>query len=431
MKSGFDRLMSKRTNWALFLLLAAAFLWIHHDAYKGYFQDDEINAMAWTRWKPLTVYLRGFLVPLYRDYFRAVGFTYFHITEALFGMDFPKYVAVIQAIHLLNVWMLWLLLRRLGSPYLAACVAVAFFALHMALLDVVWKPMFVFDLLCGTFCLASLVLWTQGHWILSFAAFWLGFQAKELAVMVPFVLIAYELWFGARRWLYLAPFVAASLSFGVQALILTPPPSEGYTYHFTPGALAKTGAFYADRIFLVPYAGFLLPVGVALARNRRAWFGLVTLCLFFAPLLFLPGRIFSAYCYVPFIGLAVAIGGMAEKVKPAVLALLVLLFIRPELHALRTQRREIFRLNRDIRTYITSVEEFVKVRPGLSRFAYDGLPEGFQPFGVEGAVKYFLYKLDVDIVPLKSPEGTAMQQAGNMAILRWDDGTHQLHGETR
>ena len=122
---------------------------------------------------------------------------------------------------------------------------------------------------------------------------------------------------------------------------------------------------------------------------------------------------------------------MAEKVKPAVLAVLMLLFIWPEVHALRLQRRETFRLNRDIRTYITSVDEFVKIRPGLSRFAYDGLPEGFQPFGVEGAVKYFLHKLDVDIVPLKSPEGDGMRKAGNMAILHWDDRDHQLRVETQ
>jgi len=31
------------------------------------------------------------------------------------------------------------------------------------------------------------------------------------------------------------------------------------------------------------------------------------MALFLAPLLFLPGRVFSAYCYLPFAGLAIAL----------------------------------------------------------------------------------------------------------------------------
>src|SRR5450755_1969662 len=174
--------MSKRTGWILFLLLALVFLILNRDAYRGYFQDDEINAMSWTRSGPATAFLKGALQPLYKDCFRAVGFYFFKVTENLFGLDFPKYVAVIQAIHLLNVWMLWLFIRRLGAPVFAACFGVAFFALHAAMFDAVWKPAFIFDLLCATLCLASTLLWIRGRWILSFVCFWLAFQTKELAV---------------------------------------------------------------------------------------------------------------------------------------------------------------------------------------------------------------------------------------------------------
>ena len=124
--------MSKRNGWILFLLLAAVFLLVNSQAYRGYFQDDEIASMAWTRWNPTTEFLKGALTPVYKSYFRAIGFTYFHLTERFFGLDFPKYVAVLHAIHLFNVWLLWLFIRRLGSPPWAACVAVAFFALHAA-----------------------------------------------------------------------------------------------------------------------------------------------------------------------------------------------------------------------------------------------------------------------------------------------------------
>ena len=70
----------------------------------------------------------------------------------------------------------------------------------MALFDAVWKPMYVFDVLCATFCLLSVLMWTRRRWILSLLAFWLAYKAKELAVMLPAVLLCYEMWIGTRRW---------------------------------------------------------------------------------------------------------------------------------------------------------------------------------------------------------------------------------------
>ena len=66
----------------------------------------------------------------------------------------------------------------------SAALATFFFAFHMALFDALWKPMYVFDLLCATFCLAAMLLWTGGRWVLSFACFWLAYKSKELAVML-------------------------------------------------------------------------------------------------------------------------------------------------------------------------------------------------------------------------------------------------------
>ena len=85
-----------------------------------------------------------------------MGHYYFHAVEELAGLKFPPYVAVLHALHLLNVWLLWLVMRRLGAAPFAAAAACLFFGLHMALFDDVWKPMYVFDVLCATFCLLSL-----------------------------------------------------------------------------------------------------------------------------------------------------------------------------------------------------------------------------------------------------------------------------------
>src|SRR5207253_3162826 len=133
------------------------------------------------------------------------------------------------------------------------------------------------------------------------------------------------------------------LSFGIQGIVLNPNHDNDYTFRFTARALWKTSRYYAGRIFLVRYLGFLLPLAALMARNRRTWLGLAAMVLFFFPLLFLPGRLFSAYCYVPFIGLAIGAAGVVEEAYSlpalAAVALFFLAWIPIDIHALRVQRR--------------------------------------------------------------------------------------------
>ena len=215
-------------------------------------------------------------------------------------------------------------------------------------------------------------MWARGNWVLSFVAFWLAYKAKELAVMLPAVLLCYEVWFGKQRWKQLAPFVAASLSFALQALVLRPTHDADYTFRFTEETWAKTAPFYASQVFLFPYLGFLLPAGVVAARNRRAWFGLAMMSLFFFPLIWLPARVFAAYCYLPFCGLAIAVAGMVEAVHPAAAAACFLLWAPLDLHSLRVQRNDTLRRADQAREWITTVAKFAGTRPAVDGFVYGG-----------------------------------------------------------
>ena len=420
--------MSKRTGVVLFLLLAAVFLFLNRAAYHGFFQDDDFESLSWVRWGPATEYLRSTLSPIYE--FRSVGFFYYHAAEQVFGTDYSKYVAVIHTFHLLNIWILWLLVRRLGASPVAAGAACVLFALHMAFFDIFWKPMFVFDLLCTTFCLLSLLLWSRGNWILSFFSFWLAFKTKELAVMLPFVLLCYEAWFGKRRWLRLAPFVAVSCWFALQALVLKPTQATAYTLHFTWEALSQTAPFYAQQVFLVPYLGFLLPIAAFTAPNRRTWFGLALLGLFFIPLVFLPGRVFSAYCYLPFTGFAIAVAGMMEARRPAIAALFFLLCAPLDVRTLRNQRDDALREAQDAREWITTLRAYARQNPSVAGFVYAGRPEAFHIWGMEGAVKYYFRRLDGTIPPIDTAAAEEMKRAGHVAILNWDARTHKLYIQT-
>jgi hypothetical protein len=419
--------MSKRAGLLLFAAFAALFLTVNRDAYRGYFQDDEIDNLSWTPYLGPLDFLKGAATPQFQaNNFRPVGHYYFHAVEELAGLEFPVYVAVLHAFHLLNVWLLWLVARRLGAAPFAAAAACLFFGLHMALFDDLWKPMYIFDLLCATFCLLSLWCYASGRWVLSFAAFWLAYKSKEMAVMLPAVLLAFEFWFGKRRWKPLVPFFLVSLSFGVQGILGNPNKDNDYTFRFTAAALAKTSVFYAGRVFLIPYLGFAVPVFAFLGRNRRTWFGLAAMGLFLFPVLFLPGRMFSAYCYLPFTGLAIAITGLAEAASPAALALFLALWLPMDLHELRLRRRETLANDDAVRTWMNAVGLFAAGKERVDAFVFSGTPEGFHQWGVEGALRYFYERNDLTVKQSGEPDAAALMPTKRVALLNWNAGRKRL-----
>jgi hypothetical protein len=411
--------VSRRTGILLFVLLAVVFLWMNRAAYRGYFLEDELDNLAWARSGSVGHYLEALLSPRPSPYnFRPVGHYYFHLCAVSFGLDFAKYVAVLQAIHLLNAWLVWLLLRAMGAPAFASGAATAVFALHAALFDCVWKPGYVFDVLCGTFCLLAMVFHWKGRWVLSFACFWLAYRSKEMAVLLPFVLLLGEFWLGRRRWKPLLPMLAAALSFGVQGMRLHAGKDTEYSLQFSLAALDTTVRYYGTLLLLAPYAAWVLP---AVARNRRAWLGLAALALFFVPVLFLPKHLYSAYCYVPFIGLAVALAGIFENMRQPDVVLALALWTPFQLQSLNTQQKATLARAEAVRVWMRSLEEFAATRPPVDVVVYSGSPARLAWWGVEGAVRY-LFPYGTRVRPVEAA-GEAEERA---ALVHWDEGRGRL-----
>jgi hypothetical protein len=418
--------MSKRAGLLLFAAFAALFLTVNRDAYRGYFQDDEIANLSWTPELGPKDFLQGIVTPRFqKNNFRPVGHYYFHAVEEMAGLNFPVYVAVLHAFHLLNVWLLWLVARRLGAAPLAAAAACLFFGLHMALFDNFWKPMYVFDVLSATFCLLSLWCYATERWVWSFVAFWLAYKSKELAVMLPVVLAAFEIWFGQRRWKPLVPFFLASLSFGVQGILGNPNKDNDYTFRFTAAALARTSVFYAGRVFLIPYLGFAAPALGFLAGNRRTWFGLSAMGLFLLPVLFLPGRMFSAYCYLPFAGLAIALTGLAEG-SGVTLALFLALWLPMDFHEMQLRRRVTLANDDEVRTWMSGVRRFAAGGERVDAFVFSGTPAGFERWGVVGALQYFYERSDLTVKYVGDADAAALTGTRRVALLNWDAGRKRL-----
>ena len=67
------------------------------------------------------------------EHARPLGYFYYGALFRTAGFAYPAWIAVLQLIHMLNVVLLWLLLRKLRFEGWAVAVACLFFAMHRAL----------------------------------------------------------------------------------------------------------------------------------------------------------------------------------------------------------------------------------------------------------------------------------------------------------
>src|SRR5262249_12819825 len=138
-----------------------------------------------------------------------------------------------------------------------------------------------------------------------------------------------------------------------------------------------------------PYAGLALAALPLLVRDRRLWFGAAMAVLFFVPLLFLPGRLYSAYCYLPMAGFAVMAATLAGKprITPAI-ALLGALWIPWNIAQLRKNRRQTLAIDAENRAYVSALVDFAKRSTTTRVFVYDGQPSSLHSWGIDGALRY-------------------------------------------
>jgi hypothetical protein len=409
------------------IAIVIVFIALNHSAYDGFFQDDELDNLKWTPSQSAMTFVAGFLTPRFDiSNFRPVGHLYFALMRRAFGLDFPPWVTPVFVIHLLNALLLWLLMRKLGIRQWCAIAAAAFFALSATAFDAYWKPMYVFDLLCTTFSLASILLYSYRRRVLSFIAFWLAYKAKELAVMLPAVLVAYEYWFGERRFRVLIPFLLASLSFGIQGIVFNPNKDNAYTFRFTFDALRHTVPFYAKRFLMFPLSGLLL-FALAFVRDRRIWFGLAAMSLLIVPLMFLPGRLFEAYAYLPLAVGTIALGAAASHWNPAWAWIALAIWMPFNVRQVRDERRATLESDDRAFSFVDALMKWGEQNPEIGTFVYDGIPAGFNDWGVAAAWSIAHKGADLPALFVNWPEGRKALAGQTVAYGQWDPRRLQLN----
>jgi hypothetical protein len=147
---------------------------------------------------------------------------------------------------------------------------------------------------------------------------------------------------------------------------------------------------------------------------------------FFFPLLFLPGRLLSAYCYLPFTGVAVALSGIAGEIQPAALAAFLLLWTPADLRELRLQSSRTLAHDQGVEMWAEAIHQFALRKPVVGAVVYQGRIEGFEPWGVIGALRYFLGCPGLAVRDSGDPSATQLLRKRNTALLLWDASRNRL-----
>lgn len=418
---------------ACFIAVAVLFYFANRPAYKGYFSDDDLDNLGWPTYVGNDVYFDGLSSVKFQGLnFRPVGDLYYRYLYRVFHLHYAPYVVALQLIHALNVILLFLILRRLDFSQIAAGAGALFYSFHAAVLEIYWKPMYVFDLLCATLCLTTLLLYMRGRWILALIPFWLAYKSKEIAVMLPVVLLAWEWLFAKRAWKRLIPYFLISLNFGLQALwwSRTADPLSEYALHFGPQVLVQAAAFYSSAIFYIAYAAiglFFLPIWV---RDRRLYFGLILTSSLLLPMLALSGRQVSVYWYVPMIGVAIVIASIASRTPRWAIAFLLLTWMSFNFAVLREKRQDILAEGGRNRALVAALREYAsQIRP-VHAVVYENKPDEVQTWGLNGAISQ-VFGPTVQAAQSGSPEAKDAMAKFPMALIRFQAPPLSVRGLVR
>jgi hypothetical protein len=369
----------------LLLVLVASLVTIHWDSYAGFFEDDDLDTIAWVRFSRLDAELRNvFTVQYPFQPTRPLGYAYYSLMLGRFGLSYAPWAITVLAIGCLNAVLLWLLLRLLGFSAGTSAMATLFWAVNRALFDAWWKPMFIYEVLCTAFALACVIFYIKRRWVASFLCLWLAIRSKEIAVALPVCLAAYEMLLGERRWTRVLPYAIPAAVMGVGGWWYIHTQGRG-NYHLGTGlgALWKAISFYAGECFQMPYAGLLLPLALWWSgKDRRLAFGLATAFAAMAIYLRLPDRLLSVYLYWGMTGIAVLFAVAAERFPRAAGAALAL-WVLVQGISVRREARATLAAADERRAYVAALNH----APASEVYAYWNPPESLRSWGVVAALR--------------------------------------------
>lgn len=338
--------MSLRARSAALAALVA--LWFLGQTWRGvlstFTEDDLMNMYAaWN--SPLGRLALGILTP-FTSVYRPTGSVFYRAMYLAVGLNPLPFRIAAYALMLLNIWLLFRLVRALTASTEIALLCALIGSFHKRLFGLLVNGGTIYDILCFTFfCLAFTyyVATRQKHgnvtgWRLAgFCALYsLALNSKEMAASLPPILLAYELiyhpppmrrlgrWFRQR----IAPWAAAAMTILAFRLKTSPGSSfsrnSDYALTFSIHQYFSTTAPLISQVFFLPENTFTPITAMCLfaamwafaitVKSRPLMLAAAIVMLAPLPINFIPYRGFFVM-YLPLIGWTLYLGTTLILIK--------------------------------------------------------------------------------------------------------------------
>ena len=250
----------------------AGFVWDDAILVEGRFVHDWSG--LWTIWfSPAEV----------ESHYWPLVYTSFWLEHKLWGLAPAGYHAVNVLLHLVNVLLIWHLLRRLAAP--GAWAVAAVFAVHPLHVESVAWVIERKDVLSALFYLTAALTWIRyteaprpGRYLLALALFTAGLLSKSIVVTLPAALLIWHWWRAGRvtrtDLARLAPFfaVAFAVTAGDLAFLARRGPLD-LDYSLVERVLIAARAlwFYAGKLLWPTNLIVIYPLWEVSAADPAAW----------------------------------------------------------------------------------------------------------------------------------------------------------------
>ncbi|MBI2680681.1 MAG: hypothetical protein HYX25_06705 [Candidatus Solibacter usitatus] len=235
-----------------------------------------------------------------------------------------------------NIALVYQVARILTDSAEMAFLAALIFCYHPALFDLYYDSATLYDLLCGAFYFTIIcvyVKWRRSNgsfsWIqvlILLTLLLLALQSKEMALTLPVILTAYEIFYPRRslnRCLILMYILTAAV---LTSKLLTKNALSANPLYHPQFSLDLVGHAYAHYYRLLFPA---LPLSAALAlviagliwRAKLLWFGLLFFVVALVPVVVVPPRA-GFVMYIPMLGLALAAAFLMVAARDAAVSYL-------------------------------------------------------------------------------------------------------------
>ncbi len=244
-----------RPLWPLLILLALTVCVFHQSFFAElvYWDDDVFilrnDILKMPFWQAIKVSFSSYY---HGDYLPLTIMSYW-IDVNLWGENAQALHATNLVLHLLNITLVYLIIRKLKQSVVFALTVALIFAIHPLQTEaVVWVSERK-SLLSGLFTLCSVLIYLyfietkkKQHLIFSYAFYFLSILAKTTAILLPLVFLVIDRMSGSKKLkkslLQLAPLFMAVLIFGYIRVI-------SYDYS-TPGI--SESLFMFERVLMIP-----------------------------------------------------------------------------------------------------------------------------------------------------------------------------------